>query len=144
MVIVAAVDRSERARAVVSTANELSEAFDDPLHVVHVLSKSEFIELEETTVDSTGTVMPMEDVRELAAEFAEDAAEGLGGAFTPVGLVGTASRRVVDYAGNEGARYVVVGPRKRSPTGKAIFGSTAQTILLDAHCPVVSVIQGDD
>ena len=37
------------------------------------------------------------------------------------------------------ADRVVVGGDRRSPAGKAVFGSDAQTILLDADCPVVYV-----
>jgi len=46
---------------------------------------------------------------------------------------------VVELAENAGADLVVVGGRKRSPTGKAVFGSTAQEVLLNAPCPVTFV-----
>jgi nucleotide-binding universal stress UspA family protein len=46
---------------------------------------------------------------------------------------------VVDLAEELSADLVVVGGRRRSPTGKALFGSTAQEIILNAPCPVTFV-----
>ncbi len=46
---------------------------------------------------------------------------------------------LVSTAKEVSADLLVIGLRKRSPVGKLLLGSTAQRILLDAHCPVLAV-----
>ncbi|MDX1746824.1 MAG: universal stress protein, partial [Halobacteriales archaeon] len=58
------------------------------------------------------------------------------------GAVGERGETVVEIATEVGADRIVIGGRSRSPTGKAVFGSTAQEILLSAPCPV-TFVRGD-
>jgi nucleotide-binding universal stress UspA family protein len=46
---------------------------------------------------------------------------------------------IVEQATVHEARLVVIGLRKRSPVGKILLGSTAQAVLFNAPCPVLSV-----
>jgi nucleotide-binding universal stress UspA family protein len=55
------------------------------------------------------------------------------------GTVADRGPGVVELAEAVDADRVVVGGQGRSPAGKAIFGSTAQTILLNAPCPATFV-----
>ena len=50
-----------------------------------------------------------------------------------------ASEELVVIADRIKASMIVIGLRRRTPTGKLITGSQAQRILLDAHCPVLAV-----
>ncbi|MFC7077739.1 universal stress protein [Haloarcula halophila] len=59
------------------------------------------------------------------------------------GAVGNHGEQIVSLAESVGADLVVVGGRKRSPTGKAVFGSTAQEVMLSAPCPV-TFVRGED
>ncbi|PCR91271.1 universal stress protein [Natrinema ejinorense] len=59
------------------------------------------------------------------------------------GAVGEHGPSIVELATSTGADRVVVGGRRRSPTGKAVFGSTAQEVLLSAPCPVTFVRHDD-
>ena len=52
---------------------------------------------------------------------------------------GTASDAVLGVAEEVGAELLVVGIRRRSPVGKALLGSNAQRIILNATCPVLTV-----
>jgi nucleotide-binding universal stress UspA family protein len=51
----------------------------------------------------------------------------------------SAGEVILGAAQDSSADLVVIGLRRRSPVGKLITGSTAQQILLDAPCPVLSV-----
>jgi len=46
---------------------------------------------------------------------------------------------LISVAEEEGAEFIVIGLRRRTPVGKLILGSNAQRILLDASCPVLAV-----
>jgi nucleotide-binding universal stress UspA family protein len=50
-----------------------------------------------------------------------------------------ASEDILETAEAEHARLIVIGLRRRSPTGKLLFGSNAQRVLLEASCPVLAV-----
>ncbi len=144
MPIIAAVDRTETQGSIVEEARELATAFDEELHVVHVISQKELREIEQRTVEETGQSVPLEEIREFAQKAATEAATDHAETYTPVGLVGEASDELVKYADTEDARFVVIGGRRRSPIGKAIFGSVAQEVLLTASCPVVMVVREND
>ena len=85
-------------------------------------------------------MIDMETVRETAADIASKHATDLTVPWEAVGLVGEPENVVAEYAANQGTRYIVVGPRQRSPAGKAIFGSVAQSTLLEAEQPVVTAV----
>lgn len=49
------------------------------------------------------------------------------------------AKELLSFADDAGADEIVIGIHERNPTGKVIFGSTAQQILLNTTIPVVSV-----
>ncbi|MHB8770748.1 MAG: universal stress protein [Syntrophales bacterium] len=46
---------------------------------------------------------------------------------------------LVNFAKENKVDEIIVGVKRRSKVGKLILGSTAQYVILEAHCPVVSV-----
>jgi len=46
---------------------------------------------------------------------------------------------LVEFAEQNKADEIIIGIRRKSKVGKLMFGSTAQYVILNATCPVVSV-----
>ena len=81
--------------------------------------------------EDSDSVDVLEPVRErLADSGLEVEVRGVTGGFD-------AAEDIVDAAKPDD--LIVIGVRKRTPLGKLILGSSAQRILLDAPCPVLTV-----
>jgi len=142
MTVIAAVDDEPGSKRVVSEAATLASAFDDGLVVLHVMSDEEFEQRNEGRpeyyVDDATN-----DARATAREIVESALEETAG-ITVEGSVGETSEKILDVTDRHDARYLVIGGRKRTPVGKAIFGSTTQSVLLHADVPVLTVMASEE
>lgn len=147
MAILVTIDESRGPSRVVDVGDALARAFDEPLVLLHVVPDDmSAIEYRHESV-SLGPGMDIGEKRTFAAAFAEDIAEtSLGGGdrshVRTEGRVGSPVEEILAAAEDVNARYLVIGGRQRSPAGKAVFGSTTQTILLRADRPVMTVPLG--
>jgi nucleotide-binding universal stress UspA family protein len=92
-------------------------------------------------VDASGYARPTAaDEQDLDALAARLTADGVAHGIRHLD-VGTAraGEAILAVAGEVFAELIVVGIHRRSPVGKALLGSTAQRVLLDAPCPVLAV-----
>lgn len=46
---------------------------------------------------------------------------------------------IINFAKEKGVDEIIIGVKSRSKVGKLLFGSTAQAVILQASCPVLSV-----
>lgn len=80
------------------------------------------------------------DLRERAEEIAGgvvEQAEAKGiEAVSAVGS-GDPADTILEYVDDNDIDMVVIGARKRSPTGKLLFGSVTQSVILHTDIPVV-------
>ena len=51
----------------------------------------------------------------------------------------TAGEDIVSFAQETNCDEILIGVKSRSKVGKILFGSTAQYVILQAKCPVISV-----
>ena len=147
MSIVTAVDGSTLDDPTVATGYELAEAFGETLYVLHVVPEEEFeAHLEEIESLDREADYSLTQEENSAARLAHDVLEGSLEEYDPkaveaIGRVGEPTEEVMAVARERDARYVVVGGRRRSPVGKALFGSTTQELLLESDRPVVTVMR---
>lgn len=110
--------------------------------LAHVFTEEEYRKIRrQLDFDPDAEVSP-DDVagRYVTIRDLGDAMDEAGIDFTRHGVVSEErGEAIVDLAAEHDADLVFVGGRKRSPTGKAVFGSTAQTVMLNAPCPVTFV-----
>lgn len=108
--------------------------------LTHVFSDEEFEVAAKRLEFDAGSADP-EDVagRHSTVREAAERLEAADVEYTVRGGVGDKGQEIVDSANDVDADLVVVGGRRRSPTGKAVFGSTAQQVLLDSPVPVLFV-----
>lgn len=92
-------------------------------------------------VDQAGYVRPTAaDELDLDALTARLTADGVPHQIRHVDIgSGQASDAILNAVEEVEADLVVVGLHRRSPVGKAILGSNAQRVLLEAQCPVLAV-----
>ena len=142
MTILAAVDGDETVDNVVTVGRDLAEAYGDELIVLHVLAQDAFEERQTNRADEGGEYFVDDgkaDAEKVAANVVENTI-GRPGGITTRGRVGDVTSELLDEADRRDARYLVIGGRKRTPVGKALFGSETQSVLLSADVPVVAVM----
>lgn len=142
MSIVAAVGDPSRDAVVVREARKLAERLGEDLNVVLVMATDEFVDLERTSIERTGRTVEREDLEakaeEIASEIAASAIED-DFPYEVAAFIGEPVDELQSFSEEHDVEYLVIGGRKRSPIGKLVFGSTAQSILLNYDRPIVSV-----
>jgi nucleotide-binding universal stress UspA family protein len=128
MTVLATIDGSSTSAAVIERGDELATALGQELLVLHVVS--------EGSASDTGE--PEGTAREIVENTLSDTSN-----VEVVGHLGDPEVRILREANTVDASYVVMGSRKQSPVGKALFGSVAQVVLLNTNRPVVVVSEAE-
>jgi len=129
MKILVGYDGSNSAKAALETAINHAHAFDAAVEVVASMVKGTEDERKEIT-DAEGSLEYVGSLfkKENIACNTHLLIRGL-----------SAGEDLVDFATEKGIDEIIVGVRRRSKVGKLLMGSTAQFVILNAPCPVVTV-----
>lgn len=145
MTILAAIGHEDRS-SVITVGDDLATAYGDRLVILHVVPTEQFQSYKESVrgIDEFRNASITQEM-DSAAQFARRSVIEVFGEFdndrmSVEGRVGTPAEEILSTAEDIDPRYVVVGGRRRSPTGKALFGSATQQVLLNIDAPAVTVM----
>ncbi|MFC3478933.1 universal stress protein [Halobacterium litoreum] len=134
---IAVVEASDSAKSLVQEAGELAAGVDAELILLHVTTEDEYSERRESMasipdLDVNYTIDEAVDgARKFATDIGRDVLEDVDVETEPVGRIGDKGDEVLELAAERDADHIFVAGRKRSPTGKAIFGDVTQRIILE-------------
>jgi nucleotide-binding universal stress UspA family protein len=149
MPVVATVRGEQSSVDVVDLGADLASAYDDTLVVVAVMTDEEYRTRRREREDPDGKARySVADARTTLERRARDVVADAGTALADDavevrGRVGEVHTEVLAVGDEVDARFVVVGGRRRSPTGKAVFGDATQRLLLEADRPVVTIMNDE-
>jgi len=145
-------DDENRVDELVNHTIDIAESTDATVIVAHVLSKSEYEDEAQSYQDAINQLgLDVRD-QDLSPETLAKETDLVGeilDRLSDAGIdietraaLGDEADEIIRIAKDVRADVLIVGGQKRSPTGKAVFGSTAQEVLLTAPCPVTFVREG--
>jgi nucleotide-binding universal stress UspA family protein len=133
----AVVDASDVAKTLVREAGELAAGVGADLVLLHVTTEEDFEQRREDmeAIPDQSVSYSLGRAQEGARQFARDVAnevlDDVDVEYEVVGSVGARSDRILAIAAEEGCDHVFMAGRRRSPTGKAVFGDATQRVILD-------------
>ena len=129
MKILVGYDGTGSAKEALNVARQHARAFDASVDIVTSMSKGTESERKE-----------MEQA-ERGLEWAQTLFQEQGVTCKTHLLIRgrTPGEDLVEFAKEHRIDEIIVGIKRRSKVGKLLLGSTAQFVILSAHCPVVTV-----
>ena len=127
MKILVGYDGKEPAKKALKVAVDHANAFGAEIHVLH----SKVTDLPQKEHE--------QDEQEMEAVKSDLEKQGISCKMHLIIINMDPGEHIVEFAKEHRMDEIVIGVRMRSKVGKLIMGSTAQHVILEAPCPVVSV-----
>lgn len=135
--LLAVVDTTETAKRVVSEAGEIAEGVDADLLLICVTNALEYSSQRESmeSLTSDSEHYTRNEAREGATKFARDIGmevlSELDIEYEAKGYLGDKAEKILEVADRYDCDHIFLPGRRRSPTGKALFGDVTQRVILD-------------
>ena len=129
MKILVGYDKSRVSEDALKLAHEHARAFEADVHLLTSLQQGP--DLQKEDIDAAENRL---DKLKLAGDFGNIHCE----THASVTYL-TPGEDLVQFAKDNAIDYIFIGVKKRSKVGKLVFGSTAQYVILEAPCPVVTI-----
>lgn len=129
------------ARALVDPLIDIAERASTAVTVVHVFDEDHFNDLQANLPTGGNQSRDPDALARMHATIRQivRSLDDAGVDYDIRGEVGDPAEEVIALTRRISADMVIVGGQGRSPTGKALFGSTAQKVLRRAEPPVLFV-----
>ncbi|MCO8255287.1 universal stress protein [Haladaptatus sp. AB618] len=143
----AVIEASESTKALVREAGELAAGVGAELVLLHVTTNEEYEETRTSleripNLESSYTAgQALEGARQFAADLGREVLDGVDVEHESVGRIGDERDEILATATDLGCDHVFLAGRKRSPTGKALFGDRTQSVILDFDGAVTVVTE---
>jgi|AntDeeMetagen681_2_1112603.scaffolds.fasta_scaffold25671_1 nucleotide-binding universal stress UspA family protein len=116
-------------------ADALTNGVDAELILLHVMPDDEYDERMSSRMEtgSGGGSFSIDEAEREANHIAKEAGRNALGHtdFETIGIVGHLAQDAIEVAERENCDHIFISGRRRSPSGKAIFGDVTQRILLN-------------
>ncbi len=129
MKILVGLDKTKIANEIIKLARKHAKAFNADVHIMISLKQSP--ELKKSDIDNVDNELE-KIVKSLKADGIKCETQAAVSVQSP-------GEDLVQFVTDNDIDEIIIGIRKKSRVGKLLFGSTAQHVILNAPCPVVSV-----
>lgn len=137
VLVVQTVDEPDR--QLLDAANQHVRGTEMDILFCRIIDEKQFQNNLQRQTKSNRDIETIDEMESIAtAEADEIAAEMFGSdvPYTAVGIVGTIPGDLMRLATEHECDHIFVSGKQRSPTGKAVFGDVAQSIILQFDGPV--------
>ena len=143
--IVVPTDFSDTSRAALSWARRMAEQLDAELHCVTVVQQPIVY-----GAVTNAALLAKPSIEKLTSEarnqlntYIEKHLQGLARPAVAETLVGRPADEITRYASQLDATMIVMATRGRSGVAHLLIGSTAESVIRQAQCPVLSIRKSD-